>query len=171
MAGPQDIQRYPRGIINLLGMLGTGETPHKFSNDISGEVDMLDFYLSDRGEVVECTTAAVLALGFNAFVGSAVPSGELWLIYEASFIVPQIAAASTLDCSLVMYRSPTVNTKAVALGPRVNILASQGGCDGLHFEKPMLMQPGQSWGCRASVLTGAPAVQPILNLWLVRILI
>jgi hypothetical protein len=169
MAGPQDIQRYPKGLIDLLGMRATGDTPHQLAQQTSPDIDMLDFYLADRGEVLEATTPAVVALGNQSFVGARVPSGQMWLIYELSFIVPPIAAASTLDASLVLYRNSTANAFAIALGPRVTLAASTGGCDGIHFEKPLVLMPDQSIGLRASILTGAPASTPILDMWFARI--
>lgn len=170
MAGPQDIQRYPRGLIDLLGMRATGETPHQLAMSTSPQLELLDFYLADRCVGVTFTgSAAVTALGNLTFTGSTVPQGEMWLLYEATVFLSPCAAATR--CTIVPFiaRSQAGLAQAeVICDPIVTAIAGSG-MGGRHYERPTILMPGHQFGVQVVDIVGAPATTPILNLYFARI--
>jgi hypothetical protein len=172
MAGPQDIQRYPKGLIDLLGMRATGDTPHQLAQQTIGNLGLLDFYLSDRCEVLDTPTPIALpGLGTISFQNSTVPAGQAWLIYEASVIVPPIAALAGLRTTPLIFRTNTAAAFGVQIAPTMTCATTEGNMSGSHFEHPLLAQAGQSFGLYTSIFTGAPATTPRLTLYFARILV
>lgn len=163
MAGPQSIQRYPTGLIDLLGMRATGDTPHEIANIIGGSIDLLNLYAIDRLVCRQSGTAiAIAALGYlginTAPIGP--PPGTLWLIYHGAISCVPVAAGATLGCSLVIRRQAGVNIYD-QIGPALDMVATQGGHASEHFwDAPLLMRPGDEFGVWTHTFTGAPAVTP-----------
>jgi hypothetical protein len=158
MAGPQDIQRYPRGLIDLLGMRATGETPHQLGKDLAPVLEQLDLYLLDRQRQIQTSTTTVSSLGNLLFPSMTVPSGELWFVYEITLQIPAVAAASSVRAMLAVYRSQTGTNLPLGVAPSIDALALQANAIGVHFEKPLLMTPAQSIGVFTSFVTGTPGV-------------
>jgi len=167
MAGPLDIQRYPTGLIDLLGMRATGDTPFQLGQATIGTVDLTDYYLTDRvvGLGLQLP-AAIAATGFVAAVGSTVPTGQLWQVYSAAMIVPALAAATALKTAFVIRRAFAAYQVLVATP---QIPAAEGFIGGITFERPMVMRPGDDFGCFTSNLTGAPLSNPTLYLAFARL--
>jgi hypothetical protein len=165
MAGPQDIQRFPRGLIDILGMRATGETPSRLAQETQPQLDLIDLYLLDRQRQFQNSSAVIAANGNVLIPGMTVPSGELWFLYEATMQVPTIAVATLLQTMLAVYRSQTGTNLPLGLGPSIRTPALEGNAWGIHFEKPLIMSPAQSIGLYTSVCTGAPgvAVQVTIN--------
>ena len=167
MAGPLDIQRLPKGLIDLLGMRATGDTPHQLAQSTIAQLEVTDYYLSDRVVGLSVQPAAALAAtGFSLGVGSAVPAGEQWMVYSAAIIVPTIAAATALKTSLVIRRAFAAYQVLVATP---QIPASEGFIGGVTFERPMVMRSGDDLGCFTVNLTGVPASTPTLYLAFARL--
>ena len=172
MAGPQDIQRYPKGLIDLLGMRATGDTPHQLASSTSASIDLLDYYLADRCEVFETPTAIALpGLGGISFLNAVVPAGQTWLIYDLSVLVPPIAAAASLRTTPVIYRTATTATLGNAIAPTMTLATTEGNMSGSHFEIPLMALAGQSFGLYTSIYTGVPNTIPRLCLYFARILV
>lgn len=171
MAGPQDIQRYPRGLIDVLGLRSTGDTPSALSMEQSAVLDMWDLYLADRCEAVTFNASGnVTALGNLLFTGATVPQGEMWLLYELTIFSGVVAAATSQTIVPWLSRSQTgtgVNVSALADPCIVGIAGS--GMTGRHFERPTVCMPGQTFGLQVVAIVGAPANLPILNLYFARI--
>jgi hypothetical protein len=165
MAGPQDIQRFPRGLIDLLGMRATGETPHQLGPSTVGQIELTDMYLLDRCRTFQISTGVLAATGNTLFPGTSVPNGEQWFVYELSYQIPTIAAATAIQTNLCVYRSQASTNLPLALGPAQTVPASTGTAWGIHFEKPLIMTAGQSLGVYVSQITGAPGVAPQLTMY------
>jgi hypothetical protein len=162
MAGPQDIQRYPTGLIDLLGMRATGQTPNQLGAEISGSIEIGDLYLYDRRVTqVGQSPVAIGAVGFlaNTTGATVVPQGEMWVLYDCTLRVPAIAAATALNLSLVVQR-PSGGTSAwFMLTDELKLAALTGGLIGYRGKTPMLLQPGDTFGTYASLVTGVPGSQ------------
>lgn len=171
MAGPQDIQRYPRGLIDLLGMKSTGDTPHQLQQQIGGEIDMLDWYLNDRLEVLSTTIAvAPAALGNFQFQNSTVPQGEMWAVYDVAVNCGGVvAAAASIIFAPVIFRNQSLVGNAVIAGPQSTAATGQNILAGARYEKPNLVLPGQSFGVQVQGITGVPAVPFQLTCWFARL--
>lgn len=170
MAGPQDIQRYPRGLIDLLGMRATGDTPHLLSNETTPAIDLLDFYLADRCIGQTFTASGVVAaLGNLTFTGAVVPNGEMWLLYEATVFTGVCAAATSCTVVPFMARSQSGLAQAIAIGAPLAAGLAGSALGGQIFERPRVLMPGNQFGLQITAITGAPAVTPILNLYFARL--
>lgn len=167
MAGPFDIQRYPKGVIDLLGMRATGDTPNQLASSTAPVIEMTDYYLTDRVVGLALSPAAPLAaIGFAPAVGSAVPAGEQWMVYSAAMILPAIAAATAIKTAFVIRRAFAAYQVMVETP---QIPAGEGFIGGLTFERPMVMRSGDDFGCFTVNITGAPASTPTLYLAFARL--
>ena len=166
MAGPQDIQRFPRGLLGLLGIQATGDTPHKLDAAVSPGVELLQFYLNDR-QVFQSfpISAAPAAAGVLGFTGSSVPDGTLRFVYNAGVFAPATAAATAIKIRLAVFRGPSLGGETY-IGEQLALGALDAGTIAASFDAaPMIMQPGQSLGIRTLTITGAPATAPVLGLY------
>jgi hypothetical protein len=168
MAGPQDIQRFPKGLIDLLGMRATGETPAQLAQQVISNIEVLDLYLLDRLSTFQISTAAITATGNVLFPNTTVPNGEIWWVYELSYQLPSLAAATSLQTNLCVYRSQASTNLPLALGPAQTTPALFGNQWGIHFENPLIMTAGQSVGIYTSQITGAPGSAPQLTMHFAR---
>jgi hypothetical protein len=171
MAGPQDIQRYPRGLIDLLGMRATGDTPHQLAAQTMPNIDLLDFYLNDRCEVFSAAIAvAPAALGNFQFAGSAVPQGQMWALYDVTVNCGGVvAAAASITFSPVIFRNQAVVGNGVVVGPVTTATTGQNLASGSHFERPNLIIAGQSFGVQVHAITGVPGVLFQITAWFARL--
>jgi hypothetical protein len=172
MAGPQDIQRFPRGLVDLLGMRATGDTPHTLAQSTVGMIEMLDLYTNDRLQTASLNlSVAINAIGQATFLNSQVPPGELWLIYQATLLCQPTAAATALKVAAGIRRGgPNGSPSGVQLvTEQLSLGASDGGVVGQTFSRPLLALPGQDFVTQCQFITGVPAVNPTLNLWYTRI--
>lgn len=161
MAGAQDIQRYPRGLIDLLGMRATGETPHKLGQENIGTLEMLEFYLNDRMTPNASASAAPpAAIGNVQITGLTVPDRELWLVFELTAYVAAIAAATRLVFTGGVLRNRGSGNVYSALTDSIVVPALEAGYVGKKFERPVLMLPGNVVSAQITGITGLPG-QPI----------
>lgn len=166
MAGPQDIQRYPRGLIDLLGMRATGDTPHKLAPEISGGIEMLELYVNDRMiPNASAGAAPVAALGNYQIPGLVVPDRELWLIFELTFYIGTIAAATALRYTGGILRARGSGNVFSALLPQVAVAAGEQGNVGMKFERPVIGLPGNIITANVNQLTGLPGQPLNASLW------
>lgn len=166
MAGPMDIQRYPTGLIDLLGMRATGETPHQLDGNIGADIDVTDLYLFDRRVTqVGQSPVAIGAIGFlaNSTGATTIPQGEMWLLYDCSLRVPAIAAATALTLSLVVQRSSGGTSAWLPLTDQLVLPASTGGLIGYRRDAPVLLQAGDQFGTYCTNVTGVPGQQAFTN--------
>lgn len=159
MAGAQDIQRYPRGLIDLLGMRATGDTPHQLAQEQTGIVDCTDYYTNDRMQTRNgATSIAINATGTFAFVNVAPSAGEMWLVYGAVVNVGALAAATALGLTPVVSRSNT--TFPIPWADPQRIPALEGLMWGRTFERPIIVRPGDNFSINCWQITGVPGVSP-----------
>ena len=170
MAGPQDIQRYPRGLIDLLGMRATGDTPHQLGQMTVAQLDLLDMYLADRCFAQTFTGAgAYVALGNIVFTGAVVPQGEMWLLYEATVFTGVVAAATRVTIVPFIARSQAGLAQAEVISDPIVVPIAGSGMGGRHYERPTILMPGHQFGVQVVDIVGAPAATPILNLYFARL--
>lgn len=161
MAGPQDIQRYPRGLIDLLGMRATGETPSKLSQENHGTLEMLEFYLNDRMTPNASASAAPpAAIGNIPITGLTVPDRELWLVFELTTYIAAIAGGTAVKFTGGVLRNRGSGNVFTALTLPVSVPAGEAGYVGTKFTRPVLMTPGNVVAAQVTGITGLPG-QPI----------
>jgi hypothetical protein len=161
MAGPLTIQRFPKGLIEILGMRATGNTPTNLSDSIIGTLPLLDMYLLDRFTDRALTTGVALpGAGFTTMGTSSGPAaGFIWLVKDISISFAAVAAAATLQSQVGVSRSS--NTMVGLEGMATPLLAATQAWQGaIHFEAPLIMRPGDLLAIQTTIYTGAPAVTP-----------
>jgi len=165
MAGVTTIQRYPKGLLDFLGMKGTGDAAHEIAQQLVPTLEQTDFYLQDRLTYQLMTPGiAIPGVGMQSFALSAVPDGFIRLIVDLSMRIPTVAAGASVRCHLVAFRG-TGSTYAVALTEALNVGANESNVAGVHYQRPLIMLPGQGLGVQTTVYVGAPATTPELIMW------
>lgn len=161
MAGPLDIQRVPRGLVELLGMRASGDSPPQLAQQIIGSLELTDMFLADRMRLTSFSSGVALALG-TSITSTGPGPGFMWLVYQISYVFPTaVAAAASIRTHLGIARQSIV-TNIVNLPDMGSGLVPAGdtaSC-GVNFERPLVMVPGDNLGWRTTVVTGAPAVTP-----------
>jgi len=161
MAGPQSIQRYPRGLIDLLGMRATGDTPQELAQSVIGNLELLEFYLADRLIPNASVGAAPMnAVGDFAIAGLTVPSREIWLVYEVTLTSGTTAAATAVTATAGLMRNVgSGNVYSALTMPSTAGAAAQLNV-GSKFDRPVMALPGNVFNVRCSAVTGVPAATP-----------
>jgi len=155
VADAKTIQRLPVGLLDLLGMQSTGDTPHLISGEVQPTLDLTDLYLTDRLRGANAATANVTAAGsLLSAVGP--PAGEQWLCYGfAGTSLGALAAATGFTANLLINR-PSVGFAQFITNPYP--IANPGlWAGGVTYETPLIMRPGDTLGAWISAITGAPA--------------
>jgi hypothetical protein len=162
MAGPQDIQRFPRGLIDLLGMRATGETPHTLGQSTQAVLNVDWLYTFDRLQFrTFSATSPTNADGLFLGTPTASPQpGFMWMVFDASFYTPvAVAAGATVQLGFGVRNPGNVFLIMENLVSPL-LAAGQGTMHANHFERPFLMQAGDFFGWRVRGVTGVPAITP-----------
>jgi hypothetical protein len=155
MADAKTIQRLPAGLLDLLGMQSTGDTPHLISGEVVPMLDLIDLYLVDRLRGTNAATANVAAPGSLLTTVGPTP-GEMWLCYGLSASSNgALAAATGYTANLLVNRPSTGFSQFITLPQAVANPALFA--TGVTFQKPLIMRPGDTLGIWVSAVTGAPA--------------
>jgi hypothetical protein len=107
MADRMTIQRFPKGLLDWLGMKGNGDTPHTLSEMLATTMDVGQLYLLDRQVSIIGNTPNISTDSFGGAATTAftVPPGELWLVKNYSvFKLPAFPAATGWTTTLGYYR-------------------------------------------------------------------
>ena len=172
MAGPLTIQRYPRGLLDLLGSKSSGDNPTQLSPVVVGQIDLSALYQFDKVEARSATTNVANLNGAWAVTGSnlTVPAGELWLLHNLSANAnANLAAGEAYTINAAIYRSQWSQwqlSKAQGSGSGITARPAVGW----QFDRPEILRPGDSVGVYVSNIT-AGASQFTLNAYLTRLTI
>lgn len=168
MADAKTIQRLPVGLLDLLGMQSTGDTPHVINGEVQGTMDLTDLYLTDRLTGANVATANVAAVGPILTTTGPAP-GEMWLVYGITgSSLGALAAATGFTGNILINRpsaggfSQFVSQSAVVANPAL-------WAGSVTYERPMIMRPGDTLGFWVSAITGAPASGISLTAFFIRI--
>ena len=171
MAGPLDIQRLPYGLVDLLGMKGSGDTPHTLNENIAVTLaDGADYYLAPRRSILQGDTAInIAATGYFAAVGLAPAAGEIWLVYNVTCSVNNATAAATALKIWGGYVKSSTASLDCQITEQLVLGASDWGSTSRQFERPQVFLPGDSFGVRCGALTGVPAANGRITIDVARI--
>lgn len=87
MAGPLTIQRFPKGLLGLLDMKGSGQTPPDLSSIVQPQIDVSALYMADARRSLGGGAGPNVLLGFAFNNGSKVPEGEMWVVNNITVTV------------------------------------------------------------------------------------
>jgi len=150
VAGPNTIQRFPRALLDWLGMKAAGgATPANLRPELTSIIDTGELYLLDRLFTVAGVCPVV---GLNNYRQASptngettVPNGYTWLITEASVYCNLIPAASTAEVNIGIYNPVGAtflaffNTPYLATGAAV----ASSPVVGVKFDRPHVMISGE----------------------------
>lgn len=162
MADAKTIQRLPAGLLDLLGMQSTGDTPHYIAGEVQPVLDLTDLYLTDRLTGANGNTAQVSAVGLLTTTVGPSP-GEMWLTYGVTGSSGNLAATTGYTANLGINRPSSGGFTQFITSPRA--IANPGlFADGVTYERPMIMRPGDTLAAWISAITGAPGATSGLSL-------
>lgn len=168
MADRYDIQRFPVALLDLLGMKGTGDTPHTIAGDISLGLDITDLYLAQRRTVVTGQTAIPMTgTGSFAAVGALVPSGELWVVYGVTATLATPTAAATALRYWAAYTH--YSSSLIGLTDSVSVGANDNAAVTRVYEKPAIFVPGDQFWLQTGAATGVPNAAGRIHLDVARV--
>jgi len=168
VADAKTIQRLPVGLLDLLGMQSTGDTPHLVSGEVSPTLELLDLYLTDRLTGANVATANVTAVGpINTTTGPA--AGEMWMVYGITATSQGALAAATGFTGNLFVNRPSSGGFSQFYGPPQAVANPALWAGSVHFERPMIMRPGDTLGFWISAITGAPASALSITAFFIRI--
>lgn len=170
MAGRQTIQRVPRGLLDMLLMKGTGDTPTELAAQVLGTIDLSQLYQNDKMEQVTGTTSTINLNGFwGVGSGMTVPAGELWLLHNLSaYFVTNLAAGEEYQIGCAIFRAQWTY---VQLSPNYSPLCSginDRPAVGWQFERPEILRPSDNLGVNCThILAGAHVAR--VTAWITRL--
>jgi len=107
---PLPIQRPPVGLLELLGLRGSGTTPYALEDLLRGSLDLTVLYMAPLGRTLRGATAAVGANGFFGGTGLTIPTSEFWVVTQISASSSNMAAGESYRLSPAVSRGGAVNT-------------------------------------------------------------
>lgn len=87
----EKIQQVPAGLLDTLGIKSLGRNPNALADEVRAVVDLTEFYLSRRIEMVRVQNTAASASGDEAII--TVDNGEIWMVKELSMTIKNPTAA------------------------------------------------------------------------------
>lgn len=161
---PQSIQRFPAGLLDLLGIQSLGQTPNILADEVRPVIEYLSLYFADRLTTLQTSVAGVQFSGDSATL--TVPANELWLVKEVSGEIGGFSANGALAQCRIAFRN---DSSGVALP--ITLAESQfktGNVGefapvGVHFPDLRLFLPGNQISCQLTrhlggVITGLVSV-------------
>lgn len=169
MAGPLDIQRFPRALLDLLGLKATGDTPHTMGDSVVGTVDLSIHYPIDRtiSLVSGTTSIAAAQTGYpqpgtnNTFY---VPSGEIWSVLGVSMWLTTAAVTTATSVNIGIWRGnappgPGVLNSEWLFDTPFDLAASSFKKIGKTWRfGDLWMQAGDAMIMTADAITGTPSL-------------
>lgn len=158
MAGPLTIQRFPTGLLDLLGMQASGDTPRELAPEVRSTLDVYKFFASGR---LEQATSGGVALtagipGVYQFSGTNVPTSQIWLVESVVITTTLVApAATTWRLVPAIYRGSALPTYFFPIGPAGTYAANERPLLGASYTTPLLLLPGDGVGVFVEASTGA----------------
>lgn len=146
---PSVIQRYPAGLLGLLGAKGTGQTPKLLNDDVQAAVDITDYWAIGSVVQAQWQTNAANSVSWWAVTSSTVgglpllvPPGEFWWVQSMCARTGAVGAASSIRGAVGVvqngYFAPWIaGNEGAAVTGEAFLSALQG---------PILLPPGSQIG-------------------------
>jgi hypothetical protein len=155
VAGPLDIQRFPRGLLDILGLKATGDAPHLLSQEVSSSLEITPLYLQERRVQLPAALLPAAAGGYQSNAGNTVPSGEMWIVNNLT-VVSSPGVGVSANVALGYAWSTTGTLDSFVLTPYTAFPASNTTAVGRDFEPlDLILWPGWSVGYWTNTIAGA----------------
>jgi hypothetical protein len=163
MAQLDSVQRVPPGLLELLGMRGTGQLPTRLVDTLSGELALLDAYGSQSSAV---RSAIGLAVAPNGTINLPVPAGQAWIV--KSFGAQIIAAAGATFVSATLQISSGASGSAADVRSErwpTAVIPATGAILDLNtlFPSYLWLRAGSVMTVRIRELTGVATIDGSVN--------
>lgn len=148
----------PKGVVELLGMRSTGDTPHNLDDNISGSLDFKTEYLLDRRAIRNFDPGALGAAGFYGTTVGPAP-GFQWYLYGVQIQSGPVAVGATIQFGIGIKRQGPVNHCFYLPGMMTPLLAAGAWVQmGWQESEPIVMRAGDTFAVQVAVSSGAPAM-------------
>jgi hypothetical protein len=149
---PSPINTIAGGLLSMLGSKGQGGYPSALLDTVAPMLEIKELYLAFTRESIG-SAAQAAAVGAIQFLDLAVPSGELWYVWEyAVAVAPGAGAAARIAPAFqntpVSFTFPTAPYQAAAATENIRVPST----------RQMLWSPGTVPGCLVQSQTLAPNV-------------
>lgn len=132
------IQTSPPGLLNLLGMVGSGQEPVMLADEVRGTFELLDFYAARYIDVLENTSAVARAAGNT--VSLVAPPRETWILYAAQCSIG--ANAGDTARMSIRVRTGAIQCTVFSSYEQTATIASASLGGGVLFPRPLILRPG-----------------------------
>jgi hypothetical protein len=168
VAGPFDIQRIPKGLLDFLGLKATGDSPHTLEMSVRGQISLDRYYLADRSQNI-APTIAITANGYFTPATAIVPAGEMWL--------PMALRVSATNAAATSYQWAPAYRRAIGAGNSfqltnlISAIASVTNEAVYIWDGLVPFLPGDTFGCyvQQSILGANPTASVILEYYRVTV--
>ena len=93
-------QRYPAGLLELLGSKSSGINPDSIAPTIQGSVDLTQFYGLSQEAYKQEPNSGFTAIAEGAGLTLTVPGDQWWLLHDLSMVIEKTATATAGQFSL-----------------------------------------------------------------------
>jgi len=149
---------YPKGLVSLLGLRDMGGVPRELDSTLQGGIDLTQFLLIDRQNVVPPDVITVTAVAGAEFV--TVPAGELWYVHEYGIRSSALAAGERISFTTMVQAiggSWSVPNGTIANATNVG---ERGAC---HIREAFWLNPGGALAYQILDIAtaGSIGIQPV----------
>lgn len=152
------VSKLPLGLLGLLGLKSQGDHPLYLRNDYATVIDQLwDLLHGNYHEKIRITGVGVTAVGNDTSLPLSPAFGEAWYVPAGGYtaILPPVAAAKTVNASLLMGRGTTAAAGVMPLTPDpIDHALAIGEAMSLVNSFPFFLPPGSSLGLRINKPVG-----------------
>lgn len=136
------IQRTPQGLLQYLGMVGTGVPPTLMADEVRAVFDLAPFYIAGRLEGVGATNAAAAAVA--DFARATVPAGEMWLLISGQYGLTATTSGDQAALSFILNTVDINRIRCDSFPLRTAVAATARLSQGFRFEKPIVLRAGEA---------------------------
>lgn len=105
---PEKIQEVPATLLDVLGIKSLGRNPDQLLDSVSGTVDLTEFYLTRRLEVLNAITTNVIVAG--QFARIQIPDGEVWLVKDVVGILRDPLIGGEIMNGVILWERDALGT-------------------------------------------------------------
>ena len=143
---PEKIQQVPATLLDTLGIKSLGRNPDQLGDQVAGVIDLTEFYLARRIEVVRVQTTTATASGDQ--ITLTIDNGEIWMVKELGIKVKNPTAAGDIMYGRLGWaiNAATLPGAEVPLIDTVRHVATTGDLNegpsaGVRFNEPRFFLP------------------------------
>lgn len=128
-------------------MQTSGDTPVDLAAQLLPIIDISDYYFRDRIENKQSSAISVNGAGTFTNASMDIPTGEAWIVTDISAQTNTLAVGNEMRIRAMIQYGGLNNTILVTYGePTPTLVSGENANVGFHFDRPILLRPGDSVG-------------------------